>query len=60
MSLYGVGRLILKLDAWRLFRYVHADYVRGYQNSSKAALMLEAVFNTITIGTMYRQAADND
>ncbi|WP_412071138.1 hypothetical protein [Pseudomonas fluorescens] len=50
----------MKLDAWRLFRYVHADYVRGYQNSSKAALMLEAVFNTITIGTMYRQAADND
>ena len=60
LSVYGLGRLILKPDAWRLFRYVHGDYVRGYQNSSKAALMLEVASDTITIETMYRQAADND
>ncbi|MBP5946893.1 MULTISPECIES: DUF4225 domain-containing protein [unclassified Pseudomonas] len=60
LSVYGAGRLILKPDGWRLFRYVHGDYVRGYQNSSKAALMLEAASNTITIETMYRQVTDND
>ncbi|WP_412071360.1 hypothetical protein [Pseudomonas fluorescens] len=46
----------MKPDAWHPFRYVHGDYVRGYQNSSKAALMLEVASDTITIETMYRQA----
>ncbi|MBP5946895.1 MULTISPECIES: DUF4225 domain-containing protein [unclassified Pseudomonas] len=37
LFVYGAGRLILKPDAWRLFRYVRADYVRVYEDSNKIA-----------------------
>ncbi|MFJ2318744.1 DUF4225 domain-containing protein [Pseudomonas sp. NPDC087817] len=60
LSVYGLGRLVLKPDAWRLFRYVHSDYVRGYENSSKTALTLEAASDAITIESMYWQVKDND
>ncbi|VVQ21559.1 DUF4225 domain-containing protein [Pseudomonas fluorescens] len=60
LSAYGVGRLILKPDAWRLFRYVRTDYVRGYENSSKAALTFEVVSDTATISSMYLEAKSHD
>lgn len=60
MSAYGVGRLILKPDAWRLFRYVRTDYVRGYENSSKAALTFEVVSDTATASSMYLEAKSRD
>lgn len=60
LSAYGVGRLILKPDAWRLFRYVRTDYVRGYENSSKAALTFEVVSDTATANSMYLEAKSRD
>ena len=60
LSAYGVGRLILKPDAWRLFRYVRTDYVRGYENSTKAALTLEVVSDTATVSSMYLEAKSRD
>ena len=60
LSAYGVGRLILKPDAWRLFRYVRTDYVRGYENSSKAALTFEVVSDTATVSSMYLEAKSRD
>lgn len=60
LSAYGVGRLILKPDAWRLFRYVRTDYVRGYENASKTALSFEVLSNGVTIESMYPGARDND
>lgn len=60
LSAYGVGRLILKPDAWRLFRYVRTDYVRGYENSSKAALTFEVVSDTATVNSMYLEAKSRD
>jgi len=60
LSAYGVGRLILKPDAWRLFRYVRADYVRGYENSSKAALTFEVISDTATVNSMYLEGKSRD
>ena len=60
LSAYGVGRLVLKPDAWRLFRYVRTDYVRGYENASKTALSFEVLSNGVTIKSMYSDARDND
>ena len=33
-SAYGIGRMVLKPDAWRLFRYVNTDYIRAYRQAS--------------------------
>ncbi|MDF3840688.1 DUF4225 domain-containing protein [Pseudomonas citronellolis] len=60
LSAYGVGRLILKPDAWRLFRYVRADYVRGYENSSKAALTFEVISDTAAVNSMYLEGKSRD
>jgi hypothetical protein len=48
-SIYGLGRLLLKRDAWRLFRYIRADYVRVYSQTSVPALTFEAISNGITL-----------
>ncbi|MGE8177638.1 DUF4225 domain-containing protein [Pseudomonas fluorescens] len=59
MSAYGVGRLVLKPDAWRLFRYVRTDYVRGYVNASKAALSFEVLSDGTTISSMHLKAKEH-
>ena len=59
-SAYGVGRLVLKPDAWRLFRYVRTDYVRGYENASKVALMAEVAAEIITVDSMSKEFKDHD
>lgn len=33
-SAYGIGRMVLKPDSWRLFRYVKTDYIRAYRQAS--------------------------
>ena len=60
LSAYGVGRMVLKPDAWRLFRYVRTDYVRGYENTSKGALTLEAISDTATMNSMYQEMKNHD
>jgi hypothetical protein len=42
LSGYGMGRMILKPDAWRLFRYVRSDFILNVKIMSKTALTLEA------------------
>lgn len=37
LSTYGAGRMVLKPDAWRLFRYVNTDHVRAHNTSGKKA-----------------------
>ncbi|MDR9750221.1 DUF4225 domain-containing protein [Pseudomonas sp. SZMC_28357] len=55
MSAYGAGRLVLKPDAWRLYRYVRKDYVRAYQNTPKSISLLERTADTITVKDMVEQ-----
>jgi hypothetical protein len=48
-SIYGLFRLTLKPDAWRLFRYVRTDYVRAYENMGLGSRALEAHTNYQTM-----------
>lgn len=52
-SAVGILRKVVKEDAWRLFRYVHTDYVRAFTVTSKSALALEAVSDGFTMRSMY-------
>lgn len=49
LSIYGLGRHVLKPDAWRLFRYVRTDYVRSYKNMGAGALSFEIYTNLQTV-----------
>ncbi|MBP5946897.1 MULTISPECIES: DUF4225 domain-containing protein [unclassified Pseudomonas] len=60
LSVYGAGKLILKPDAWRLFRYVRADYIRGHEGSSKISLLIESVSGAATVDAPYREVKNND
>lgn len=59
-SIYGLGRLLLKRDAWRLFRYIRADYVRVYSQTSVPALTFEAISNGITLKSMRDEFEKHD
>ncbi len=60
LSVYGVAGQVLKPDAWRLFRYVRADYVRRYEKATKSALTFEATSNAITINSIYKEKKISD
>jgi len=60
LSAYGVGRMVLKPDAWRLFRYIHADYIRSYKTMGSSALIFEGISDSVTGRSMYREYKDND
>ncbi|MGV8888020.1 MAG: DUF4225 domain-containing protein [Pseudomonas sp.] len=60
MSIYGAGRLVLKADSWRLFRYVRTDYVRAYKNSSAPVLVLERSADAITTSGIYKEWKDKN
>ncbi len=48
LSAYGVGRLVLKPDAWRLFRYVRTDYVRAYKSTALGVFLLDRGGDIVT------------
>ncbi|MGY2293429.1 DUF4225 domain-containing protein [Pseudomonas sp. SDO528_S397] len=47
-SIYSLWRLMLKRDAWKLYRYIKADYIRAYKNSSAAGLAADGVFGVLS------------
>lgn len=60
MSAYGIGRKVLKPDAWRLFRYVSADYVRAYKQAGYKALAAEAMGDVFTGYSIYKESETED
>ncbi|WP_460163852.1 DUF4225 domain-containing protein [Pseudomonas sp. S2_F03] len=60
MSIYSAGRLVLKPDAWRLFRYARTDYVRAYKNTHTPVLLLERTADTITTQGIYKEWKNKD
>ncbi|WP_016680068.1 DUF4225 domain-containing protein, partial [Yersinia pestis] len=42
-SFYGVIKLSLKPDAWRLYKYIPSDYYRKINSMSKLALTIQGV-----------------
>ncbi|WP_229624394.1 DUF4225 domain-containing protein [Pseudomonas syringae] len=55
MSVYGVTKLGLKPDSWRLFRYIRTDYVRAYRNTSVPVLVIDRAADSITVDGMQKQ-----
>ncbi|MGX1126664.1 DUF4225 domain-containing protein [Pseudomonas sp. HLS-6 TE3448] len=53
LSAYGVGRMVLRPDSWRLFRYIHTDYIRSYKTMGASTLTFEAVSDSVTGRSMY-------
>lgn len=54
ISIYGLTKLVLKPDSWRLFRYIRTDYVRAYRNTSVPALILDRAADVITVEGMQK------
>lgn len=55
LSFYGLGRLVMKPDAWRLWRYMDSDKVRAYQDASKYSLGLEVLGDSVTLHSLYEE-----
>lgn len=56
LSLYGIGRLVIKPNAWRLFRYVRSDYLRSYQTMNAVGLSFEVYINGETARQIYSES----
>lgn len=59
LSVYGVGRMVLKPDAWRLFRYMSTDYIRSYKAMGSGALVFEGISDSVTGRSMYLEYQRN-
>ncbi|MBM0141533.1 DUF4225 domain-containing protein [Pseudomonas cannabina] len=55
LSGYGMGRMILRPDAWRLFRYTNTDYIRAYKIAPIGILTLEGTSNSMTLKGMHSE-----
>lgn len=53
LSAYGMSRLIMKPDAWRLFHYLRSDYVRNIKNMSRTDLLIEIASDAMTIKSIH-------
>ncbi|WP_267431754.1 DUF4225 domain-containing protein [Erwinia psidii] len=52
LSAYGMGRLIIKPESWRLFRDLPTDYVRGIKEMSRFDLGVEVYNESMTIKSL--------
>lgn len=59
-SVYGLMRKVVDKDAWRLFKYIHTDYVRAYKVTSKTAWIIEGGSDVSTISSMYMAEKNSD
>lgn len=55
LSAYGAGRLVLKPDAWRLFKYVRTDYIRAYKTTPIGIFYIERSSDAITSKNIYEE-----
>ena len=60
LSAYGIGRMVLKPDAWRLYRYINTDYIKSYKAIGGSALVFEGVSDSVTGRSMYLEYKGND
>ena len=52
-SAYGIGRMVLKPDSWRLFRYVKTDYIRAYRQASAHGFAFDRFMDIQNVKNMY-------
>ena len=55
LSGYGLARMVLKPDAWRLYRYLPSDFIRNIKTVGAPSLALEAIGDSITLKSVYDQ-----
>lgn len=55
LSGYGMSRLVLKPEAWRLFHYLRTDHVRNIKNMSRTDLLIEMGNDAITIKSIHEK-----
>ncbi|WP_341869080.1 DUF4225 domain-containing protein [Pseudomonas kitaguniensis] len=55
MSIYSLSPLVIKPDAWRLFRYLPSDKVPAYRTMRGSSLRIEASIDTKTAAQMYKR-----
>lgn len=59
LSAYGMGRLIVKPESWRLFRHLPTDYVRGIKEMSRFDLGVEVYNDSMTIKSLLESENTN-
>ncbi|QQZ42796.1 DUF4225 domain-containing protein [Pseudomonas sp. SK3(2021)] len=55
LSVHALSQYVLKPDAWRLFRYVKADYVRSYKGMGASAMGFEIYTDFQTGKQVYQE-----
>nr|WP_244997643.1 DUF4225 domain-containing protein [Pseudomonas viridiflava] len=60
LSLYGMGRLVVKPEAWKLFEYVRADKIRAYEATSAKIVIIERMVDGLTAESMYNEWTNHD
>lgn len=53
LSAYGLWRMSLKPDTWRLFRNINQDYVRSFKLMTKTDLTIELYNDSMAIKSIY-------
>lgn len=49
LSGYGMARMVLKPQAWRLFNYIPTDYARNIKTMGYGSLAIEGISNSVSI-----------
>jgi Protein of unknown function (DUF4225) len=49
LSGYGMARIVLKPESWRLFRYIPTNYVINIKTMGYGSLEIEAVGNMLSV-----------
>ncbi|WP_421523375.1 DUF4225 domain-containing protein [Pseudomonas yamanorum] len=52
---YSAIRMVLKPDSWRLFRYIHTDYVRAYKEASLGGFIFDRGADVLTADDVWQR-----
>ncbi|MEW5290932.1 DUF4225 domain-containing protein [Erwinia papayae] len=59
LSVYGMVRLVMKPQTYRLFHYLSTDYVRGIKDMSRFDLGVEIYNDSLSLKSIYDNMKDN-
>ena len=59
LSVYGMARLVMKPQTYRLFHYLSTDYVRGIRDMSRFDLGIEIYNDSLSLKSIYDDMKSN-
>ena len=59
LSVYGMARLVIKPQTYRLFHYLSTDYVRGIRDMSRLDLGVEIYNDSLSLKSIYDDVKSN-